>query len=354
MDLTRCAALFLVISVHFFLHTGFYEQPMVGKRMLLMTVLRTACMVCVPLFLVLSGYLTGRKKLNRGYYVAIFPVLATYFLASLACLLHKIYGMGIEISFLGGISRLFNFTAANYAWYVEMYLGLFLLIPFLNILYQNIGSKRHKQVLLLTFLCLTAFPSVVNIFNFTLPGWWAAPASSTEFQQLLPAWWDRIYPITYYFFGCYLWEFPIKLRKSVTLLLLLAAALLFGGFNYYRSYGGPFLRAPYQSWGALPTVILTVLLFVLLATLRTERWPNWCKKSLKALSGLCFGGYLLSYIFDQIFYPTLNAAVAEMPLRLNYFPLIVPLVFLCSLALSGILELIIFGVQALWRKAFHK
>ena len=66
LDITRIVALFTVISVHFFLNNGFYSEPMFGKRMLVMTVMRSAFMICVPLFIMLTGYLMSRKSLSRG------------------------------------------------------------------------------------------------------------------------------------------------------------------------------------------------------------------------------------------------------------------------------------------------
>lgn len=48
LDLLRIIALFCVISVHFFLNNGFYDQTVVGKRMFIMTVMRSTFMVCVP------------------------------------------------------------------------------------------------------------------------------------------------------------------------------------------------------------------------------------------------------------------------------------------------------------------
>ena len=61
LDLTRCAAVFSVVAVHFFLNSGFYGTPIVGGKMLLSTILRTVFMVCVPLFLLLTGYLMSGK-----------------------------------------------------------------------------------------------------------------------------------------------------------------------------------------------------------------------------------------------------------------------------------------------------
>lgn len=57
LDITRIVAFISVVSVHFFLNSSFYDTPVLGKRMYAMTIMRTAFMVCVPLFMILSGYL---------------------------------------------------------------------------------------------------------------------------------------------------------------------------------------------------------------------------------------------------------------------------------------------------------
>lgn len=50
LDLIRCVAAIFVISVHFCLNSGFYELTCSGMRMLIMCILRTAFITCVPLF----------------------------------------------------------------------------------------------------------------------------------------------------------------------------------------------------------------------------------------------------------------------------------------------------------------
>ena len=122
LDITRIVALFSVISVHFFLNNGFYSEPMFGKRMLVMTVMRSAFMICVPLFIMLTGYLMSRKTLSRGYYHGIVKTLGIYLLASLACAVYKIVNFGYKPTWM--IWGLFDYTTANYAWYIEMYICL--------------------------------------------------------------------------------------------------------------------------------------------------------------------------------------------------------------------------------------
>ena len=68
IDLIKCIAVISVISVHFFWNTGYYTEPMLGKRMLFMTFMRTSFMVCVPLFLIITGYLMCGKKLSAKYF----------------------------------------------------------------------------------------------------------------------------------------------------------------------------------------------------------------------------------------------------------------------------------------------
>ena len=352
LDITRIVALFTVISVHFFLNNGFYSEPMFGKRMLVMTVMRSAFMICVPLFIMLTGYLMSRKTLSRGYYHGIVKTLGIYLLASLACAIYKIVNFGYKPTWM--IWGLFDYTTANYAWYIEMYIGLFLLIPFLNLAYNNLPSRKTKLVLLVTLIGLTSLPSIVNIYNFTVEGWWKTPYLSVEYRKFAPDWWTRIYPLTYYFLGAYLREFPLKLKQWQKLLCWFGCIVVFGLFNYYRSQYGFFAWSQYNDWQGMPNLVMTFFAFSFLSSIKTERYPNPVKRVLMVVSDLCLGGYLVSYIFDNLYYPVLAEIEPRMTHRLEWFIVIVPAVFLSSLALSGVLNLVYAGLarggSALWAK----
>lgn len=339
MDIIRCTALFCVTAVHFFLNNGFYSETVAGWRMYVMVLMRTGFMVCVPLFMVLSGYLMLYKKPVRSYYAKLVRTVGIYLLASLFCSIYRRLDTG-SISVPGEIAGLFSFSTASYSWYVEMYIGLFLLIPYLNILYHGLDSRRSKQYLLLTLLLLTALPAVVNVYRFSEPQWWLKPSGSTAYHPLLPDWWTGIYPITYYFIGCYLREYPLKLKRSINLLLIGVVWLTVGSFNYYRSYGWSFIWGDWQDWGSLFNVIQTVLVFSYLSQRDCSQMGEKTIKLFACLSKLSLGAYLLSEIFDEIFYRALNAAVPVMQDRLIWFFVIVPAVFVCSLGLSAVIELL--------------
>lgn len=153
IDLIKCIAAISVISVHFFWNTGYYTEPMLGKRMLFMTFMRTSFMVCVPLFLIITGYLMCGKKLSAKYFYGIVHTIIMYIIISLFCILYR-HIMGQEVSLKDGIKGILDYTAAPYAWYVEMYIGLFVMIPFLNILYHNLENKKAKKLLIFILVCM--------------------------------------------------------------------------------------------------------------------------------------------------------------------------------------------------------
>ncbi len=333
-DIIRIFAFLCVVSVHFFLNCGFYGVPIDGIRLYLMTVMRCFFMICVPLFLVLTGYLMCNKKLEKGYYPKITKTLFVYFAASVLCVLFKKYYLKQDIGLIKIVSGTLNYTAANYSWYIEMYIGLFLLIPFLNGAYHSLDSKKNKLILIFTMLFLTAIPPVANIFVFDSAEFWSNPITRWEYTKLVPSFWIILYPLSYYFIGCYIREFKPKPSRLLNISLIILCTILFGSFNFYRSRGSVFVSGIWQEYGALPNVILTVLVFIFLLNLPSEKLPLPIKKTLAVISDCTLGAYLLSYIFDMAFYEKLNLKVEVVTDRISYFVPIVAIVAVCSLLLS--------------------
>ena len=320
-DLIRCTAVFSVISVHFLLNTGFYSVETQGGVMLFMCMVRSLFMVCVPLFMILTGYLMWQKQLSRSYYKGIIKTLEIYILASVCCQLFKRYVQGdVEISLRSAILGILDYDAANYAWYVEMYIGLFLIIPFLNLIYHGLKNQKEKQILLISMIALTMAPKLLNNFNFTLAGWWASPSMAESYDPIVPGFFTSMYPITYYFIGAYLREFGWKISKWKNLLLLVGAIIIFGGYNFWRSDGGKFVWASNSTWGG-ENLITATLLFNLLLQVKVIQWPSIIKAGLVYISQISFGMYLVSWIFDRIVYDGfLKPGVPEVMERWKFYP----------------------------------
>lgn len=352
MDVIRCVALACVTSVHFFSRIGYYSEPLVGTRMYLMTLMRTAFMVCVPLFLLLSGYLCGRHRPCAAYYGKIRRILGIYALATLTGVIYRHAAGNGTLSLVQGVKKLLDYSGSDYGWYIEMYIGLFLLIPYLNVLYSGLETKKARGGLILTLVFLTALPAVVNVYKFTEPAWWAAPAQSTSgYDLILPDWWVNIYPLTYYFLGAFLRDHPLKAGRGTLLVLLVLATLADTAYVIWRCAGGLFIWGAWQNNMSVFLMIRSVLLFAWLQGADYGWMGPRLRLVLAKVSRWSLGAYLVSWIYDETIYRWLNAHVADVHLRLDWFPVAMPAVLLCSIltaaALEGTYDLLARGCSAL-------
>lgn len=351
MDILRIVAVLCVISIHFFYHTGYYSTTADNVPMYFATVLRTLFSVCVPLFMILSGFLLCNKTLKKGYYSGIRKTIIVYILVAIACIIYKSCNGSYTLTTLTFFTGIFDFTGANYSWYIEMYIGLFLIVPFLNIIYKNLDSRKQKNILLITLIAITILPSLFNAFKFDSYEWWANPATDTDTQKLMPSWWVGIYPITYYFTGCYIREYGTKIKNVFLIIALVIAIFGFGTFNFYRCYGSTFTTANYVYWYGIEPYVMSVLIFLIISKLKLENINVKTKFVLWKISDLVLGTYLLSFIFDAIYYyEFLNKNTTDFYARFPFMPLMILCVFVSALISSGIINLIAAGIEFCYKK----
>lgn len=332
IDVVKAVALLCVISVHCFSHIGYYQQPMCGKGMLFLTIVRNFFMICVPLFLMATGYLMNRKKFEKKYYKGIAKILYTYVIVSIICIIYKVVIEGYTTTW-HMILSIFSFSAAGYSWYVEMYIGLFLIIPFLNLIYNNLKSQKQKRGLLFVMLFMTALPDAMNAYNFEQLSFWKHPAG-VEINVIFPQYWTCVYPITYYFIGAYICEYKPKMNRNLNIVLIILSIFFIGLFCYWYSFESTFVWGGFQSYSSLFVVILSYLCFVFFMSIDYSKCGECFKKVLAVVSSSTLGAYLISEIFDMIIYSRLNESVAELKYKAVFGLIIVPVIFTLSVIIS--------------------
>lgn len=258
-------------------------------------------------------------------------------MASLCCEFYKIFVMHESRTFFNYLSDLLSFTAAPYGWYIEMYLGLVLLIPFLNIIYRNL-SDIEKKVLIISFLVLTFLPSVINVYNFNDLNLFISSLSPPSFQKILPEYWTILWPISYYFLGCYLAENRLKLNTLQNAILFIIMVIIFGSYSYCRAYNFKFLIYQWNEYKSLFVMIISILFFNLIVNIDFSNISKSLKKIIICISNLTLCAYLVSWIFDDMVYSYINSMNKIFIEKSHYFFVAVLIINVCSLILSFIVN----------------
>ncbi|MBQ5952157.1 MAG: acyltransferase family protein [Lachnospiraceae bacterium] len=285
-DAVRIAALFMVLWVHFFLRNGFYYSKVTDAGGFFTVMWRIVCMCCVPLFLMLTGYLKCGKPWDRNYYRSLLPVLCTYVLVSAIQLLYKTLILKEAASAGEWFLSLLRFELANYSWYIGMYLGLFLVSPVLNLAWRACADRRAHRGLVLTMICVTFLPATVN---------------GTVLGNLMPEYFSSLYYATWYVIGAYIRTYQPRPRRRHLALLLLAGSALLACANIATRTEPDRFYSGMNVWynGLIPGAMATAA-FLLLYQFESEN--RIVQRAAAFVSDMVLELYLLSYIADSRIY----------------------------------------------------
>ena len=316
LDIARVTAVCFVISVHFFLNNGFYNEPMRGWGMWAAGVCRWLVFTCVPLFLLITGYLKIDCVWNKKYYRGIVRILVSWLTVSGISILFKILYFHQNESPAAWVGQVMNFKAANYSWYIEMYIGIFLLCPFINMAVRALDTERKYRMLLLTMIGLTFLPSLLD-------GWMVAGAEWNP----APNYWVALYPFTYYLLGGYLRKYPVKVPPRACFLAAGILCAVKGTVTYVTAAGATFSDGAGGGYSDLWVAAVSLCVFWGCARMkiRSER----VKRAVGLISRISLDLYLISWVFDKVFYDLFRRWLAPANYWWCYFAVCVP-VFLCS------------------------
>ena len=165
-------------------------------------------------------------------------------------------------------------TFDNYAWYVEMYIGLILISPLVNPALQR---ADRKGILLFSgvLVLLTALPGMTPV-------------------PILPDYWTSLYPLTYYVLGAAVRKLQPKVPFRAGSLLTVSFALGMGAVSVLSTDGG-FSDGFTQGYGGFFTTVLTMLVFL---TLYCVQPGKRTASALAWMAGGVFEGYILSRLLD--------------------------------------------------------
>lgn len=283
VDLFRLLGLLFVNGLHAFLYNGFYYEPQTGAAIWLANSFRWLFFGCNGMFMLLTGYLKTNKTWSKSYYKGLLAVLVGYVLTCIISYPIRYYLIGEKDVLSVWIERFFTFS--NYAWYVEMYIGLILISPVINLALDSL--KKPKQIWLLTggVVLATTLPTITS-------------------ARLLPEWWTAMYPIGYYMIGAAIRRTKPKIPAAAGLLGAALCAMGMGLASLLTTNGGKFNDGFSQGgYGGFWTTLMVTCLFLgvyrFRAGKRTGMVLSFCAAGV-------FEGYILSRLLDVWVYKTVK------------------------------------------------
>lgn len=277
LDLLRCLGLLFVCSIHFFLYNGFYYEPQMGAAMWAADSFRWLFFGCNGLFMMLTGYLMSQKEMTARYYLRLLPLLISYTLTCLISYPIRHFVQGEHLTIWEWLQNFFSFS--NYAWYAEMYIGLILFSPILNLALRCMQKKQELIGFAIVMLFLTAVPNLTDL-------------------DILPDYWTGLYPITYYVIGAVIARLQPKVPPLLCLLGVTISVMGQGLASVFMTDQG-FSEGFTAGYGGFWVTLTMTLLFIGLYQIRV---PSGCQKLLAWASGGCFEGYILSRLLDTWLY----------------------------------------------------
>ena len=272
----------------------------------------------VPFFILLSGFLQCNKTIDVSYYKSCIKVILAYLFYSIITIVFRKYYVGEDLSWSEWGARILNYSAIPYAWYIEMWLGLFLLIPFLNRLYKALSNKNEKLILIGSLILMTSIPNLLNRYGF----------------YIAPAYWQICYPLTLYFIGSYIREYRPQVNVPKSIAIIVAICLINPLFTLLFVPNQPIIHIIGNSYGVFGITIST-LLFLLLYQLDFK--IAILRKIIGFAAPLSLGVYLSCWVFDKLYYPYFIDHYYQDQSQFGwYFFIIVPMVYISSLLIAWI------------------
>lgn len=318
IDIVKIFAVFSVIGVHFFLNSGFYSIALNENKYIPFLVLRYIFYNCVPLFMISTGYLMRNKKFSLGYYKGIIKIIVIYLFISFICIKFSAVHYGSVYTKWTILKGMLTYTNDGYSWYVNYYLSLFVIIPFLNSAFNGLQTRNQKLalVIILTLITIAARSFYIGF----------VPENQTP---VIPYYLSEMWPLSYYFAGAYLRDYPPKSCRVQTKLIaavLFCAALGFITWSTLSQSranieGGQIFTSRHfdgaAGYGTYPIFVMSVCIFILLFDIKSSN--KIVKFILRHIGETTLAVYLISAIFDSKNYNGLVPEYKTIHQKLFFF-----------------------------------
>lgn len=310
LDLLRIVSMLLIILLHSIDHSGVLEQAELSSDAMYAYVrfAYAATQVCVNCYVMLSGYYLVNSTFRLQKLAALW--METAFYAFALKLLFVVTGRE-PFSALSLLSCFFPIVTGRY-WFITIYVGLYLVSPFLNKLIHAMNKREHT----LLNICLAGLfslwsslhPSIVGMNS---GGGWGLAWFVVLY--LLAAWFRLYYRPSTRPLRCFV------VFLAIPCIVAILQAVLGGGTNIPARDTILAILANWFRYDSLPVYLMTLALFAAFLNMRIKE--GRCAAVICKIAPLTLGVYL---IHAHANVSPWSWAVLDLPSRMDSaaFPLI--------------------------------
>lgn len=162
LDLLRIISMLLIVFLHSIDHSGVLEaaESCPGPMYFYIRFTYCLCQVCVNCYVMLSGYYLVNSRFRIQKLVVLW--METVFYSFALKLLFMLTGQ-TSFSLFSLISCFFPVVTGRY-WFITIYVGMYLISPFLNKLVRAMNQKEHTRLNLCLFVLFSLWISLYPSF----------------------------------------------------------------------------------------------------------------------------------------------------------------------------------------------
>lgn len=326
LELLRIIAAFLVIVNH--TNSGIFMSSNPENKVWWVSVAYFYCSkVAVPVFLMISGALLlgrvdgGKKQLKR-----IARIFLDLILFSLMYYVYWHYKAGEPGSLIEFLKRVYRINITNAYWYLYLYLGILVMLPFLQRMSVGMGKRAYQYLLAVCVVFMGGIPILAHYKEgFFYHGMFGEPLFSVY--------------VGMFFLGYYLAQHvEVKNSYAVLSFMIFVGGIVAQVFLTYIEYQ----RTPeaylfYDDRTLLTTTATAAGLFYFVRWFGEKVHWSVFWRAVAWLGGCTFGIYLLSDLFIDLYAMKYQEMAMQIP-ALIAVVLYEVIVFLSGTAATAVLK----------------
>lgn len=187
-ELMRIISMFMIVVWHVITRNELVRNTS-GTVSLVLSFLQFFLAVHVNSFMLLSGYFQVDKKIKIRKVIDL--LFTSWFYRCLAVIIFVSLGL-VTFSYVDIIKEISFLDITDNYWFINLYIALYLLAPFLNTMIKNFDQKEHRRCLITMTILFSIIPIITNGKNIDNTGF------------------SIIHFIYLYLIGAYLRKYPLK------------------------------------------------------------------------------------------------------------------------------------------------